>query len=356
VRHLWALLASLALLFAARHARAHATGVSRGEYRATGGVVRALDVFTGAELATTFPELDLDHDGLLSAGEVAKGGAAFDADIVQAIDVTADGDACAPHFDGAKINETDAVEVRATFTCKASIHHLAIDCAFLDRFSANHHHLGVLDLDGHETTFVAALAQTTLEGDAVPSATGARATSFGRMVWTGVEHILTGYDHLAFLVGLLLLGGRVRSLVTIITAFTVAHSITLCLAALRVVSLSPSFVEPAIALSIAYVGVENLFVADPSKRWRITFPFGLLHGFGFAGALMDLDLPRAQLPAALFGFNLGVELGQLGVLAVVLPVVLLARKNEWFRTRGVKVLSVGIAVAGVAWFIQRVWG
>jgi len=125
------------------------------------------------------------------------------------------------------------------------------------------------------------------------------------MVWMGVQHIVTGYDHLAFLLGLLLLGGRVRTLVAILTAFTVAHSITLALAVLRVVSLSPGFVEPAIALSIAYVGVENLFVTDARKRWRITFPFGLLHGFGFAGALTALDLPRAQLPSALFGFNLG---------------------------------------------------
>jgi hydrogenase/urease accessory protein HupE len=230
-----------------------------------------------------------------------------------------------------------------------------IDCAFLERFAAGHRHLGVIAIDGHETAFVAALAQETIEADATPSSSF-RATSFPRMVLTGIEHILTGYDHLAFLVGLLLLGGRVRSLVGIITAFTVAHSITLCLAALHVVSLSPSFVEPAIALSIAYVGVENLFVKDASKRWRITFPFGLLHGFGFAGALTALDLPRAQLPAALFGFNLGVEIGQLGVLAVVLPVVLLARKNAWFRDWGVKALSVGIAVAGVAWFVQRVWG
>jgi hydrogenase/urease accessory protein HupE len=353
VRHLWAALASLALLFLVRDASAHATGVSRGEYRAEGAVVHALYVFSGAELAATFPELDTDHDLRLSPAEVAKGGAAFEADVVDATHVSADDAPCAPHFDSARINETDAVEVRASFTCRGAIAHLTVDCEFLERFSADHHHLGVIALNGRETTFVAALAQMTIEADAAPG--GARASSFPRMVLTGVEHILTGYDHLAFLLGLLLLGGRVRSLVGIITAFTVAHSITLALAALRIVSLSPSFVEPAIALSIAYVGIENLFVKDSSKRWRITFPFGLLHGFGFAGALMALDLPRAQLPLALFAFNLGVELGQLGVLAVVLPLVMLARRSAWFRDWGVKGLSVGIAIAGLLWFVQRVW-
>jgi hydrogenase/urease accessory protein HupE len=120
------------------------------------------------------------------------------------------------------------------------------------------------------------------------------------------------------------------------------------------VTIGPRIVEPAIALSIAYVGIENLFVKDGSKRWRITFPFGLIHGFGFASALQELELPRAQLPAALFAFNCGVEIGQLGVLAVILPLVLLARKNAWVRDRGVKIASLGIALAGVTWFVARV--
>ena len=134
------------------------------------------------------------------------------------------------------------------------------------------------------------------------------------MLKLGVEHILTGADHLVFLLGLILVGGSLRSLVGVVTAFTLAHSITLALAALSIFAPSPRLVEPAIALSIAYVGVENLFVNDASKRWRITFPFGLIHGFGFAGALREIALPRAQLPIALVSFNLGVELGQLGVL------------------------------------------
>jgi hypothetical protein len=141
-----------------------------------------------------------------------------------------------------------------------------------------------------------------------------------------------------------------------VTAFTLAHSITLALAALSIFAPSPRFVEPAIALSIAYVGLENLFVKDASKRWRITFPFGLVHGFGFAGALREIALPRAQVPIALVSFNLGVELGQLAVLSIAVPLTLAVRNARWFGNRGVKLLSGAIAVGGLVLLILRLAG
>ncbi len=177
------------------------------------------------------------------------------------------------------------------------------------------------------------------------------------MAWSmlklGIEHILTGADHLVFLLGLILVGGSLRSLVGVVSAFTLAHSITLALAAFSIFAPSPRLVEPAIALSIAYVGIENLFVTDASKRWRITFPFGLIHGFGFAGALREIALPRAQVPIALVSFNLGVELGQLAVLSIALPLVLVARNAAWFGDRGVKALSLAIAIGGGLLFVAR---
>jgi hydrogenase/urease accessory protein HupE len=169
----------------------------------------------------------------------------------------------------------------------------------------------------------------------------------------GVQHILLGYDHLIFLLGLLLIGGRLRPLLVMVTAFTVAHSITLGLAALGVWAPSPRMVEPAIALSIAYVGVENWFVHDAARRWLITFPFGLIHGFGFAGALREISLPSSELPLALAAFNLGVEGGQVAVLAVVLPAVLWLGRSRWFADRGVKAASAAIALAGLFWFALR---
>jgi hydrogenase/urease accessory protein HupE len=170
----------------------------------------------------------------------------------------------------------------------------------------------------------------------------------------GIEHILTGYDHLVFILGLVLARARLRALLSVITAFTVAHSITLALAVLGVWAPSSRIVEPAIALSIAYVGVENFFVKDASKRWRITFPFGLIHGFGFAGALREIALPRSAVPAALVSFNLGVEAGQLAVLAVLLPLLFLLRGRTWFEPLGVRLVSGAVAVAGGIWFVARV--
>src|SRR5262249_10086873 len=145
--------------------------------------------------------------------------------------------------------------------------------------------------------------------------------------WMGIEHILTGYDHLLFLLGLVLVGGRLRSLALAISAFTLAHSVTLALAALGVWVPSPRLVQPTIALSIAYVGIETYFVREASKRWRITMPFGLIHGFGFASALRAIGLPSGQVPTALFSFNLGVEVGQLAIVLAIVPLVLWARRK-----------------------------
>ncbi|MCC6552242.1 MAG: HupE/UreJ family protein, partial [Polyangiaceae bacterium] len=203
-------------------------------------------------------------------------------------------------------------------------------------------------------------AQPPAPGDAAdpgaaPSAPGsaAGALDFFKM---GLEHILLGYDHLVFLLGLVLVGGRWRAILLVVTAFTVAHSITLGLAALGLWAPSPRVVEPAIALSIAYVGVENHFVKDAERRWRITFPFGLVHGFGFAGALAEVSLPRGDIPGALLAFNLGVEAGQIAVLALVLPVMAIARRRGLLEQRGVRLASALIALAGLSWFVARVLG
>ena len=135
---------------------------------------------------------------------------------------------------------------------------------------------------------------------------------------SGIHHILIGPDHLLFIVGLLLLGGSLRKLVLVVSAFTLAHSVTLSLAALDIVSPPASIVEPAIALSIVYVGIDNLMVRDgrDMRAW-IAFAFGLIHGFGFAGVLREMDLPPRALGWSLFSFNLGVEIGQAMIVVVV---------------------------------------
>jgi hypothetical protein len=318
-------------------ARAHAVGLSRGDYEVSGRVVKALYVFSEGELATA---------GLRGADAQREPG------VVDATVVRADGATCAPHFDSLEEGPGDAVRVLATFTCNSPPHDLTIDFRFIEALPAGHRHVATVSLGGREQSFIVVRDKPTIELD-VGGAVASK-TAFGAMVWTGIRHIWTGYDHLAFLLGLLLLGGRARSLVGVISAFTVAHSITLGLAVLHVVSPHPSIVEPGIALSIAYVGFENLYAPDPAKRWRIAFPFGLLHGLGFASVLMDLDLPRERVAAALLSFNLGVELGQLGVLAVALPVIVWARRYAAFRTSGVRILSSALSIAGCVWFVSRV--
>ncbi len=179
---------------------------------------------------------------------------------------------------------------------------------------------------------------------------------FMKFLQMGVRHILTGYDHLLFLCGLLVACRRFRTMAVIITCFTLAHSITLGLAALDVIVLSPRIVEPMIAASIVFVGVENLVRRDePKGRWLLTFGFGLIHGFGFAGALKEVGLGSGGLSllVPLFSFNLGVEAGQLSVVAVVLPLLLKLRKFPAFTRYGVPAISVVVVILGGYWLLQR---
>ena len=173
----------------------------------------------------------------------------------------------------------------------------------------------------------------------------------------GFTHILPhGFDHILFVLGLFLLSTRWRPLLSQVTAFTVAHSITLGLTMYGVVSISPRIVEPAIALSIAYVAVENVMTTQ-LKPWRvgIVFAFGLLHGMGFAGVLRELGLPRSQFLTALITFNVGVELGQLAVIATAfLLVAQWYRAKPWYRQRLVIPASALIAATGVFWTVQRI--
>lgn len=173
----------------------------------------------------------------------------------------------------------------------------------------------------------------------------------------GFTHIVPfGLDHILFVLGIFLLSAKLRPVLLQVTAFTIAHSITLGLTIYGLVAISPRIVEPLIALSIVYVAVENLVTAE-LKPWRIAivFAFGLLHGMGFAGVLKELGLPRSEFMTALVTFNVGVELGQLSVIAVAfLAIASWARAKPWYRTRFVIPASVAIAAIGLFWTVQRI--
>jgi hydrogenase/urease accessory protein HupE len=178
-----------------------------------------------------------------------------------------------------------------------------------------------------------------------------------RFVPAGVHHILIGPDHLLFLVGLLLLGGSIRQLLVVVTSFTVAHSITLSLAALNIVTPPARIIEPAIALSIVYVGADNILASGGRDvRGWIAFAFGFIHGFGFANVLREMDLPRRALGWSLFSFNIGVEIGQLFVVVLVATAFTMLRaKSEWSRRHLALAGSIVVIAAGAFWFVQRVF-
>jgi hypothetical protein len=171
----------------------------------------------------------------------------------------------------------------------------------------------------------------------------------------GAEHILSGPDHLLFLLALLALARGFWPIVKIVTGFTIAHSITLTLAALGVVEVPARIVEPLIAATIIWVAVENLVFPNGAHwRWLVAATFGLVHGLGFASALTELGLPRDAMVRALIGFNVGVELGQLAFVAVVMPVVVwLAKPGRVAKLP--QALSVVVALAGGFWLVERLF-
>jgi HupE / UreJ protein len=174
---------------------------------------------------------------------------------------------------------------------------------------------------------------------------------------SGTHHILIGPDHILFLIGLLLLGGSWMALVRIVTAFTIGHSITLSLAALNLVTPPPSIIEPAIALSIVFVGADNLVRGDGRdlRAWA-ALTFGLVHGFGFANVLREFGLPREALGWSLFSFNFGVEIGQLAVVLLVASILAAIRRHSDVAGARVAIAgSVVVIAAGTYWFVQRVF-
>lgn len=238
-----------------------------------------------------------------------------------------------------------------SFQCPGKISSLTIRDDLSEAIGPTYHTLAHITVGMHsqQFSFGPDARETTLAvGPAAAAARGA-----GSFFPLGIEHILTGYDHLLFLIALILRGGNLVQLLKIITAFTVAHSITLGLAALDVVTLPGVFVESVIALSIAYVALENLLPKYAiSRRWTVSFLFGLVHGFGFSSVLREIGLPKQNLVLSLLNFNLGVEAGQAAVAVLVVPILFRLRKYAW-EPKAVMAASALILIAGLWWFVDR---
>lgn len=177
----------------------------------------------------------------------------------------------------------------------------------------------------------------------------------------GIEHIFGGLDHILFVLSLLLVFISLRHVLKLTLTFTIAHSITLLLAGAGIITLPVSVVEPLIALSIVVVAIVTVFFKD--KPWMknsqtilvTVFFFGLFHGLGFAGLLHEIHIPDGKFIPALISFNLGIELGQVSIVALALPFIYLGRKKPWYA-QVIKIIAIGISILAVVWFIQRIIG
>ncbi len=190
------------------------------------------------------------------------------------------------------------------------------------------------------------------EGDVIKKAS--LLNNIKQFVILGIKHILTGYDHILFLLALVVISLSFKEVLQIITSFTLAHSITLFLAALKIVNLNPRFVESVIALSICYIAFENMYFNKAHHRWSVAFGFGLIHGFGFASILQNFNITRDNFISSLLSFNAGVELGQLTIFLVLLPVLWLLGKATDYKKVSFS-LSLVVFILGFIWLVERLF-
>lgn len=265
--------------------------------------------------------------------------------------VTGDGRRC-PHtgldVDYAKL--PDEVVLALVFRCASAPSQIHIAYRLFFGVDPGHRALGTIDAGRGPEEYLLDRAFADIEVSVAEP--GPSLASFGRFVRLGIEHILAGLDHVLFVAALLLGGGSFLALVRVVTAFTLAHSLTLSLAWFGVLDLPSRPVEILIAASVAYVAIENALSRGASHRWLVAFGFGLVHGLGFFGVLRELDLAREHAVATLLGFNLGVEIGQLAIVAVIYPLVVWIMAQRWSRRATVSASLVILAVA-LLWIFER---
>jgi HupE / UreJ protein len=325
---------------------------------------------------------DLDHalrlddgDGALTWGELAAREQECTRHVLARLQVASAAGSCAIRSAPLQIVER-ADGAHARFS-------LAIECPNGGALRIGHGFLAELDPDhrllvrvgGPEAPLhVLAAAQGPLRLPQIAGAPAARAVGASTLrafVTRGIEHIFAGLDHILFLLVLLLpsvlrkperaeLSSRqgawraLKPLVTIVTAFTLAHSLTLSLAALGALRVSAAVIEPAIAASVALAALNNLYPIFDAERWALAFALGLLHGFGFASALSDAGLSGRALLPALFGFNLGVELGQLAIVALFVPLSRVARQASGYRSFALRGGSLVVLAISLIWLFERI--
>jgi hypothetical protein len=348
VTRILSLLSALALLLAISPAGAHIGGTTGLATIIVSG--QTVQYNLGLSVGHVAPEL-------ADAMHLAQPGLAPDYSpllraVAEKIHVQSDGRPCeaAPANLTPPAQEGASAVVVLNFACADAPRELTIRDDLFELLGSDYHTIANIQWATGSQQFV--FLPEAREARVTVSA-GVTTAGAGSFLVLGIEHILTGYDHLLFLLVLILRGGNIWSLLKIITAFTLAHSITLALAALNIMMLPGRLVEATIALSIAYVAAENLFLRKAvSHRWAVSFLFGLVHGFAFSNVLRELGLPREGLVWSLLGFNLGVEVGQATAVLLVIPLLLWARQFKW-EPRAVTATSVAVLAAGLTLFVER---
>ena len=344
---------------------AHDVGLSTATWQSHPNRLAGTLTFAVRETEQIVP-LDRNRDGRVSPDEFTLGHDVLAAAIATNCQVRFDGVPVEPGLIHCQLDSSNNVDVTLSFP-NPRFRELTLDFPVIRLLTPGHRMFFSLRdptgltiaerlLSRNSTLVVVQFDPAAAAATATPSP--ATLPSFAGFLKLGVEHILTGYDHLLFLFALLIVTRNFMSALQIITCFTVAHSITLGVAAFDLVQVSSRIVEPLIAASIVYVALENLLRGnDPKGRWLLTFAFGLIHGFGFASVLRELGVGSngGGIALPLVSFNLGVELGQLMVAAIALPVIWKLRTHPVFIRRCVPACSVLVALLGVYWLVERVW-
>jgi hypothetical protein len=337
-------------------AEAHQQSTSFTTITLTPGHLGAEISFRPSDLVQAFG-FDRNGDQRIDAGELAAGTARMSGYIASHVRLGADFQALTLTPRGSQLSTDDAGKDLCAFSFEATLAALpgeiSLHVDFSDRLGKAHVNLTKV-LAGSR------VQQDVLAPDDPPkrfpvTGTPPLGAQLAQFVRLGIEHIFLGYDHICFLLALIILGGRLRDLIKIVTAFTIAHSFTLILAALQVVHLPSRLIESGIAISIAYVATENFFLRRADHRWLLTFCFGLVHGFGFANVLHDLGLPTRGLVPSLLAFNVGVEIGQLCIVLLLFPITLWLSRQRFQRPVVLTVSSL-ILLLAIGWFVERAFG
>ncbi len=346
-------LIAFTLLFAARAVQAHPAPFSYVDvYLASGGDVTGTIVLHALDVAH---DLNIPADGLANAAFVQQHASALSSLLTTRLVFTVDG-ANLPWTatDVHPLPDRSAVEIRWHARASRIPGRLTVRAALFP-YDPNHQTF----VNVYENERLVRQEVCNVQRTSIDFYSGTRQGLFAvftSFTASGIHHIAIGPDHILFIIGLLLLGGSLPRLLAIVTAFTAGHSVTLALATLNIVTLPSRLVEPAIALSIVYVGADNLLVGSRGRDVRpwVALFFGLVHGFGFASVLRETGLPATALGLSLFSFNVGVELGQAVIVVVVASGLYLLRdRNAPLAARLATVGSIVVMLAGAFWFVER---